>query len=118
MRKTKNLAIVLKGLLLIFALCLFTATQSTAQSTSQTSHTMELDDAFDFGSWNFFQWFDSIFTSNTQAENSTDGIVTTDMTRQRPVRDTPEPSMAKRVMMSHGSPLIVTDDMSIRDGGN
>jgi len=118
MRKTKNLAIVLKGLLLIFAFCLFTTTQSTAQSISQTSHTMELDDAFDFGDWNFFQWFDSIFTSNTEAENSTDGIVTTDMTRQRPVRDTPEPSMEKRVMVSSGPLHIVTDDMSIRDGGN
>lgn len=121
MRKTKNLVIVLKGLLLIFALCLFTATQSNAQSTfdeNLTSQAVEFDGAFDLSDWNFFQRIGSIFASNTQAENGNDEIVTTDMTRQRPVRDTPEPSMEKRVMMSYGSPLIVTDDMSIRDGGN
>ncbi len=109
MRKTKKLTITLKGLFLVFALCLFISTQSNAQSKvdrqqASTSYTIESDNIFDFSEWNFFQWLQK--------------IVTTDMTRkQRPAGDTPN-SNAKKRFIGNGTPFIVTDDMSIRDGGN
>ncbi len=111
MKKTKNLAITLKALLLIFALSLLCTIQSNAQSRDTSSPNMTPTETvwdMDFTIWNFFEWLKT--------------IVTLDMSRtsgkQKPglyiPSDTPE-AKNRRVGGNNGSSIIVTPDMTVRD---
>jgi len=65
MRKTKNLANVLKALFLIFALCFLTSTQMDAQSLSINNSSLqatESESAPDSDNWNFHRWVQNTIT--------------------------------------------------------
>lgn len=111
MRKTKNLAITLKALLLIFALSFLCTLQSNAQSRDTSSPNMTPTETvwdMDFTIRNFFDWLKT--------------IVTLDMSRkpgkQKPglymPSDTP-PDLKNHRTAGNSSLIIVTPDMTVRD---
>ena len=111
MRKTKNLTITLKALLLVFALSFLCTLQSNAQSRNTPSPNMSPTEMVwdtDFTTWGFFQWLKTIVTLDMSRESG----------KQKPglylPSDTPEEKTRKAVGNS-GSLIIVTPDMTVRD---
>jgi len=116
MRKTNNLAHVLKAVLLICTLCLLTTIQSNAQSnvydiqSNSVSQTATVDAPHASGVFNLLNWVKRILGVD---------IVTPDMTvgGGEGMISNPESNRGIRIFNSD-NPHIVTTDMSVRDGGN
>jgi len=111
MRKTKNLTITLKALLLIFALSFLCTIESNAQSRNAESPNIAPAEVVldtDLTTWNFFEWLKTIVTLDMSRESS----------KQKPdlyrPSDTPD-EKTRRGVGNNGSSIIVTPDMTVRD---
>ena len=104
MKKTKTLLNALKTLFLTFALCLFVATESDAQSFASDNYEYSDSQTDQTGVSDFFQWVESIFTGDDSSD--TEDLSGTSMAAGE-----------ERSPIRKGNIFIVTDDMSIRDNG-